>query len=107
MYVPQFAVFSARGGLTPFPTGRKEGHNKRPPYLHQLIQDHCIEAGQVLHIVPLHHWPVFPDMCSQLFHIKYELSYVPAREIQTRFYYCHINLYRSIRLIKYVTDMYL
>lgn len=49
----------------------------RESHLDELIEDDCIKAGQVLHIVPLHDGAVLPHMGSQLLHVEDQLSNVP------------------------------
>lgn len=46
-------------------------------HLDKLIEDNCIEARQILHIVPLHDGAVLPHMGSQLLHVEDQLSDVP------------------------------
>lgn len=48
-------------------------------YLHQFIQHHSIEAGQVLDVVSLHHRAVLPDVSSELLHVEDQLCYVSAK----------------------------
>lgn len=46
-------------------------------HLDELIEDDCIEAGQILHVVPLHDGAVLPHMCSQFLHVEDQLGNVP------------------------------
>lgn len=46
-------------------------------HLDELIEDDRIEAGQVLHVVPLHDRAVLPHMGSQLLHVEDQFSNVP------------------------------
>lgn len=52
-------------------------------YLHQFIQHHGIEAGQVLDVVSLHHRAVLPDVSSELLHVEDQLCYVSAQQHNT------------------------
>lgn len=47
-------------------------------YLHQLVQHHGVEPGQVLDVVALHDGTVLPDVSPELLHVEDQLRYVSA-----------------------------
>lgn len=51
-------------------------------YLHELVEDDGVKAREVLHVVPLHHGAVLPDVRPQLLHVKYQFSNVPLWKVR-------------------------
>lgn len=65
-------------------------------HLNELIEDDCIEAGQILHIVPLHDRAVLPHVGSQLLHVEDQLSNVPKMIFNKRHHSINKQLWSNV-----------